>query len=209
LSKFEEINMPTYSGNLVGQTGTDGTISTGVAANYRRAIAPFSNFGTRQIAFFKVTLTGTNLNNGSSGIDYPTNENTQGQEYAINDVSGNTVVPAAYIYPSNSNVYAALNGVAIAAEIALVGGVVFANANGATSSATATFVVGAYIDTAASENADMQHAALANANAQTIQTAVSNAVNLGAGAAVAVVPVYFNGGSLTAQTTTVANGGGY
>jgi len=196
-----DYKMPTYSGNLVIQTGSDGTTATGVAANYRRAIAPFSNFGTRQIAFFQVQLTGTNLNNGSTGVDYPQNENTQGQEYAISNSASGVVIPAAQVYPPNSNVYAALNGVALAAEIALVGGVVFANANGATSTATATFIVGAYIDTAASSSADMQVAYTANAAAQTIAAGVLKAVSLGTGAAVTVYPVYFNGGSLTTVST--------
>lgn len=69
--------MPTYAGNLVGQTGTDGTTATGVAANYLRMPAQdqyatgaeYSNFGTRSLRLIKVvTSGGTNdLRYGADG----------------------------------------------------------------------------------------------------------------------------------------------
>jgi hypothetical protein len=57
--------MPTYSGNLIGRTGDDGTTATGVAANYLKMPAqttsgvgqPFTNFTTRQLRFIKVVAT--------------------------------------------------------------------------------------------------------------------------------------------------------
>jgi hypothetical protein len=71
--------MPTYSGNLVGQTGTDGTTATGVAANYLRMPAQdqyatgaeYSNFGTRSLRLLKVvTSGGTNdLTKGADGAN--------------------------------------------------------------------------------------------------------------------------------------------
>jgi hypothetical protein len=69
--------MPTYSGNLIGQTGTDGTTATGVAANYLRMPAQdqyatgaeYSNFGTRSLRLLKVTTTGgtNDLTKGADG----------------------------------------------------------------------------------------------------------------------------------------------
>jgi hypothetical protein len=69
--------MPTYAGNLVGQTGTDGTTATGVAANYLRMPAQdqyatgaeYSNFATRSLRLIKVvTSGGTNdLRYGADG----------------------------------------------------------------------------------------------------------------------------------------------
>jgi hypothetical protein len=202
-----ENKMAQYSGNLVGVVGTDGTVATGVAANYRRAIAPFSNFGTRQLMFLVVSLTGTNIGTDGSvgtGVDAgvatsdTTNVGGTGEDYAIKDASGNTVVPASYIYASNSHIYAALNGVAIAAEIFMVGSPVF---SGSGSSKNILFSVGVYADTAASLNAGQSYAgeqSSGNTAAQTIQTAVTNAVAaLGSGAAVTVQPAYLSGNSLT------------
>jgi hypothetical protein len=182
--------MPTYSGNLVGVVGTDGTVATGVAANYRRAIAPFTNFGTRQIAFFVVTFPSNTVNTNTT--EAYVNENTQGQEYAISDSGAHIVVPNAQLFAPNSAIYAALNGIAIAAEIALVGAVTFAGSAGSTQ--TATFTVGAFVDTAASANADMQHAVAANGAAQTIQAAVRAATGVGS---VTVQPGYLAGNSIT------------
>ncbi len=53
-----DIKMTLYAGNLVGQTGSDGTVATGVAANYLKATSPFTNFGTRQLAILSVAYTG-------------------------------------------------------------------------------------------------------------------------------------------------------
>ena len=129
--------MAQYSGDLT---------STGiVAANYRRAIAPFSNFGTRQIAFLAIENLTVNTTTTDSGIltADTTNNGGTGDQYAIYDnaISPNVVVPASYIYTSNSQIYKALNGVAIAAEIVFVGAVAFAG-SGAT---TAKVTVGVYI----------------------------------------------------------------
>ena len=67
--------MPTYSGNLIGSTGSDGTTATGVAANYGKMTSQqtygvgqaFSNFATRQLRLLKVTATASN---GSSAVDF-------------------------------------------------------------------------------------------------------------------------------------------
>ena len=40
--------------SLIGQVGVDGTLATGVAANYRQQQVPFSRFGTRKIAWYKI-----------------------------------------------------------------------------------------------------------------------------------------------------------
>jgi hypothetical protein len=191
--------MPTYSGNLVGQTGSDGTISTGVAANYRRALAPFSNFGTRQLAFFAIACTGANINNTTTDLS-TTDENTQGQEYKIGDNSTGVVSPSTYVFPSNSNVYAILNGVAQQMEIAYVGVPAFGGSQG-TSTATCTITVGVYIDTAASKGAGMQAATVANPNAQTLLTAVTNSTSLGASAAVTVTALWFSGNTVATGST--------
>jgi hypothetical protein len=50
--------MTLYAGNLVGQTGSDGTTATGVAANYLKAATGFTNFGTRQLQIINVAQTG-------------------------------------------------------------------------------------------------------------------------------------------------------
>jgi hypothetical protein len=81
-----------------------------------------------------------------------------------------------------------------------VGGVAFAG-SGAT---TAKVTVGVYIDTAASANADMQHAATANGNAQSIQTAVRAATGFGSSDAT-VVPAYMVGGSIVSGTGAVSS----
>ena len=52
--------MPQYAGNLTSTSGYIAGTTQTVAANYRRLFAPFSNFGTRELAFFKVTLGGSN-----------------------------------------------------------------------------------------------------------------------------------------------------
>ena len=67
--------MPTYSGNLIGVVGSDGTTATGVAANYGRMTNQqtygvgqgFSNFATRQLRLLKVTATASN---GSTAVDF-------------------------------------------------------------------------------------------------------------------------------------------
>lgn len=186
--------MPTYSGNLVGQTGTDGTTATGVAANYRRALAPFTNFGTRQIAFFVVTFPSNTVNTNTT--EAYSNENTQGQEYLIQDSSSNVIFPSTQVFAPNSAIYAALNGIAISAEIAIVGAVAFGGSAGSTQ--TATFTVGAYIDTAASASADMQSVPVANSAAQTIQAAVRKATGV---STVTVTAAYLSGNSMTVGST--------
>ena len=69
--------MTLYAGNLVGQTGSDGTTATGVAANYLKMTpqdtyatgAEFSNFGTRSLRLLKVVTTGgtNDLTKGADG----------------------------------------------------------------------------------------------------------------------------------------------
>ena len=181
--------MAQYSGDLT---------STGiVAANYRRAIAPFSNFGTRQIGFLAIENLTVNTTTTEAGVltADTTNVGGTGEQFAIYAANGSdVVVPASYIFPSNSAIYKALNGVAIAAEVIFVGAVAFAG-SGAT---TAKVVVGVYIDTAASANADMQHAVTANAAAQSIQAAVRAATG---DSGVTVKSVFPSGITFTPATT--------
>ena len=168
--------MAQYSGNLIGQPGDTGTTASSVAANYRRAMSPFSNFGTRQIAFLAVeglavditAVTGSDL---SVAVSDNTNIGGTGETYAINDVDGHVVVPESVIFETNSAIYKAISGVQLAAEVCFVGKVSFAGSG----STTASFIVGIYVDTAGSYNADEQHASMQNMNARTIQQAVRDA----------------------------------
>jgi len=43
---------------------------TDVAANYRRAFAPFTLFGTRQLRFYFIYIDGLNVNHGDNGGDF-------------------------------------------------------------------------------------------------------------------------------------------
>jgi len=168
--------MAQYSGNLIGQPGDTGTTASSVAANYRRAMSPFSNFGTRQIAFLAVeglavditAVTGSDL---SVLVSDNTNIGGTGETYEINDASGNVVVPESAIFETNSAIYKAISGIQLAAEVCFVGKVSFAGSG----STTASFIVGVYVDTAGSYNADEQHASMQNMNARTIQQAVRDA----------------------------------
>jgi len=168
--------MAQYSGNLIGQPGDTGTTASSVAANYRRAMSPFSNFGTRQIAFLAVeglavditAVTGSDL---SVLVSDNTNIGGTGETYEINDASGNVVVPESAIFETNSAIYKAISGIQLAAEVCFVGKVSFAGSG----STTASFIVGIYVDTAGSYNADEQHASMQNINARTIQQAVKDA----------------------------------
>jgi hypothetical protein len=47
--------------SLIGSTGYDGTVNTGVAANYLKT-TPTTKFGTRQLAFFNVDVTSIESN---------------------------------------------------------------------------------------------------------------------------------------------------
>ena len=186
-----EIKMAQYSGNL---------LSTGiVAANYRRAIAPFSNFGTRQLAFMVISFPSNSINTNTTEASVSTSDTTNvggtGEDYAIYDASGNIVIPPAKIYSSNSAIYAALNGVAIAAEIFMVGALTTSGTPG--SNQTGLLTVGVYIDTAASANGAMGAAGeqnLGNTAAQTIQAAVIAATGI---AGITVQPGYLNGNTIT------------
>ena len=180
--------MAQYSGNLIGQPGDTGTTASSVAANYRRAMSPFSNFGTRQIAFLAVqglavditAVTGSDL---SVLVSDNTNIGGTGETYEINDASGNVVVPESAIFETNSAIYKAISGIQLAAEVCFVGKVSFAGSG----STTASFIVGVYVDTAGSYNADEQHASLQNMNARTIQQAVKDATG---DSGVTVQPTY-------------------
>jgi len=180
--------MAQYSGNLIGQPGDTGTTASSVAANYRRAMSPFSNFGTRQIAFLAVqglavditAVTGSDL---SVLVSDNTNIGGTGETYEINDASGNVVVPESAIFETNSAIYKAISGIQLAAEVCFVGKVAFAGSG----STTASFIVGVYVDTAGSYNADEQHASLQNMNARTIQQAVKDATG---DSGVTVQPTY-------------------
>jgi len=167
--------MAQYSGNLIGQAGDGGTAATGVAANYRRAMSPFSNFGTRQIAFLAVENLSTNTNTAEGYVDVSDNNNTggTGETYEIMDASGNVVIPESEIFKTNSAIYKAVSGVQLAAEVCFVGKVAFTGSAG--TNQKAKFIVGIYVDTAGSMNADEQHASMANGNARTIQQAVIDA----------------------------------
>jgi hypothetical protein len=69
--------MAQYSGNLIGVVGPDGTTRTGVAANYRQQIVPFSRFGTRKVVWYKIG-----------------HENTSGGENYIDMAKMNAIVDA-------------------------------------------------------------------------------------------------------------------
>ena len=161
--------MAQYSGNLI--TGSS------VAANYRRAMAPFSNFGTRQIAFLAVENLSVDNRTGHTDAYVDVSDNTNvggtGETYAIFDNSDNVVVPETGIYVTDSHISRAISGVQLAAEVCFVGDVVFTGTAG--SNQKAAFIVGIYVDTAGSANADQQHASQANGNARTIQQAVKDA----------------------------------
>jgi hypothetical protein len=203
--------MPQYAGNLVTATIAGSTQT--VATNYRRLFAPFSNFGTRELAFFKVTLgasgsqTALNTNTTDAGVLTAdvSNIGGTGDQYAILDSSGNVVVPPTYVYASNSNIYAAVNGIQIAGELAFMGAIGTSGTPG--TSQVITFVVGLFIDTAASKSAGMQvTGAGANAAAQTIATAVQTATGFGS-SDVQVVPAYIVGGSLLANSGIMTSTG--
>jgi len=51
--------------NLINNEGN----LTDVAANYRRAFAPFTLFGTRQLRFYFIYIDGLNVNHGDNGGD--------------------------------------------------------------------------------------------------------------------------------------------
>jgi len=167
--------MAQYSGNLIGQPGDTGTTASSVAANYRRAMSPFSNFGTRQIAFLAVEnlSVDTDTTEGYVSVADTNNTGGTGETYAINDASGNVVVPESQIFKSNSAMYKAISGIQLAAEVCFVGQPTYSGSAG--TNQKAAFIVGIYIDTAGSYNADEQHASMQNMNARTIQQAVRDA----------------------------------
>lgn len=186
--------MAVYSGNLIGQAGDAGTAASGVAANYRRAMSPFSNFGTRQIAFLAVSVLSINTDTSESYVSVSDDNNAggTGETYAINDNSTNVVVPESVIFATDSAIYKAISGIQLAAEVCFVGKAHFTGTAG--SGQHAEFVVGIYIDTAASANADEQHASQANMNARTIQQAVRDATG---DSSVVVEPTFPVGVSFT------------
>lgn len=51
--------------SLIGQVGPDGTVYTGVAANYRTQQVPYSRFGTRKVVWFTIGMINTKLPDGS------------------------------------------------------------------------------------------------------------------------------------------------
>jgi len=167
--------MAQYSGNLI--TGGDA-----VAANYRRAMAPFSNFGTRQIAFLAIQNLSVNTDTTDAYVDVSDTNNVggTGETYAIYDNNEGTVIPETGIYVTDSHVSRAISGVQLAAEVCFVGDV-------AVVTGKAKFVVGIYVDTAASANADMQNANSANTNARSIEQSVQAATGDGS---VTVQPVF-------------------
>ena len=80
--------MTTYSGYLFGQTGTDGTTATGVAANYLKMTptntygdgAYYSNLGTRQLALLKI-------NKSTSGTSSDMTKGADGASGAFTDAN--------------------------------------------------------------------------------------------------------------------------
>jgi hypothetical protein len=170
--------MAQYSGNLI--TGSS------VAANYRRAMAPFSNFGTRQIAFLAIQNLAVTTASTDAYVDVNDTNNIggTGDQYQIKDASGNTVVPETGIYVTDSHISKAISGIQLAAEVCFVGDV---EVTGSAPNEKAKLVVGIYVDTAASANADMQHASMVNANARSMQDAVRAATGDGS---VTVQPVF-------------------
>ena len=51
--------------SLIGTLGPDGTVNTGIAANYRREQVPYSRFGSRKVVWFNIGLLSNNLGDGS------------------------------------------------------------------------------------------------------------------------------------------------
>ena len=51
--------------SLIGTLGPDGTVNTGIAANYRREQVPYSRFGSRKVLWFTVGMINTRLPDGS------------------------------------------------------------------------------------------------------------------------------------------------
>jgi len=174
-----ETKMAQYSGNLI-------TGNAVVAANYRRAMAPFSNFGTRQIAFLAIQNLAVTTASTDAYVDVSDTNNVggTGETYLIKDASGNTVVPETGIYVTDSHIAKAISGIQLAAEVCFVGDVAV---TGDAPNEKAKLVVGIYVDTAASANADEQHAVMANANARSIEGAVKAATG---DSSVTVQPVF-------------------
>jgi hypothetical protein len=180
--------MAQYSGNLVGVVGVDGTIKTGVAANYRRVGAPMSNFGTRQIMFLAIrdidirpsTVPVTRDNYELGDLDL--------NNYGLTDSndSPNTVIPDSYLWNPDSPLWKAINGVQLAAELAFIGQPGRYN----DSDWDYAVIVGVYADTAASADAGEQHAYAANGMARTINQAVADATGQ---ADIKVYPVFPEG----------------
>ena len=171
--------MAQYSGNLLSQLTTDpvtGAVGTyGVAANYRRVSAPFSNFGTRQIMFLAIRdidLLGPYPSDllpvQRDGYDLG---NLDANNYGAMNSGGGTVIPDSYLWKPDSAVWQAINGVMLAAEVCFVG----QPANYNDSDWDIGVIVGVYFDTAASSDSAEQHASQANEMARTIQQAVLDA----------------------------------
>jgi hypothetical protein len=51
--------------SLIGTLGPDGTVNTGIAANYRREQVPYSRFGSRKVVWFNIGLLSNRLGDGS------------------------------------------------------------------------------------------------------------------------------------------------
>ena len=160
--------MAQYSGNLLSQLGAD---PYGVAANYRRVSAPMSNFGTRQIMFLAIRDIDIRPNSHPvERVEYDLND-LDANNYGLTDSGGNVVVPDSYLWAPDSPLWKAINGVQLAAELCFVG----QPGNYNSSAWDYAVIVGIYADTAASADADEQHAYAANAMARTIQQAVLDA----------------------------------
>jgi len=174
-------------------------VGTTVAANYRRVKTPYSNFGTRQLAFFVIgNIPGTTLatDQSAGGATYTGNSyGVYTSDDGIYDVSGNVVVPATYVWSGNSFMNNVVEGVQVLGELAFMGAV-------SLSSTTATVTVGLFIDTLGSKQQSTDTTGnQPNGNAQTLQDAIRAAGLSGA----TVVPAFMVGGSLLSNTPPMSS----
>jgi hypothetical protein len=169
-------------------------VGTTVAANYRRVKTPYSNFGTRQLAFFIIgSIPGTTLatDNTAGGATYTGNSyGVYTGDDGIYDAAGNVVVPATYVWSGNSFMNHVVEGVQVLGELAFMGAV-------SLSSTTATVTVGLFIDTLGSTDQSTNNTGnQPNSNAQTLQAAIRAAGLSGA----TVVPAFMVGGTLLSNS---------
>jgi len=174
-------------------------VGTTVAANYRRVKTPYSNFGTRQLAFFVIgNIPGTTLatDQSAGGATYTGNSyGVYTSDDGIYDVSGHVVVPATYVWSGNSFMNNVVEGVQVLGELAFIGTVTL-------SGTTATVTVGLFIDTLGSADQSTDTTGnQPNSNAQTLQAAIQAAGLSNA----TVVPAFIIGSSLLSNSSPMTS----